>query len=150
MHWRGHSDTMQSRAVYDDVVAEVRSELEQRLHAVDRAGVDLDRVILDPGLGFAKGAEHNWQLLARLPELMSLGRPVLVGASRKAFLGRLLSTDTEQPRPVAGREDATTAITAIAAQAGAWAVRVHEPRPSADAVLVAQAVDEARTVRVAR
>jgi dihydropteroate synthase len=140
MHWRGHSETMQAHAVYGDVVAEVRAELAQRLDAVVAAGVDLEQVVLDPGLGFAKTAEHNWALLAGLSSLMELGRPLLVGASRKAFLGRLLAAAPDLPRPVDEREDATTAVTAIAAVAGAWAVRVHEPQPSADAVLVAQAV----------
>jgi dihydropteroate synthase len=143
MHWRGHSTTMQQHAVYRDVVAEVRDELEQRLHEVTAAGVDPAQVVLDPGLGFAKTAEHNWQLLAGLSSLLALGRPVLVGASRKAFLGRLLATDPDDPRPVDQREDATTAVTALAAHAGAWAVRVHAPRPAADAVLVAQAVRRA-------
>ncbi|BEP14321.1 dihydropteroate synthase [Acidothermaceae bacterium B102] len=140
MHWRGHSETMQAHAVYGDVVAEVRAELAQRLEAVVAAGVDPEQVVLDPGLGFAKTAEHNWALLAGLPSLMELGRPLLVGASRKAFLGRLLASAPDAPRPVDEREDATTAVTAIAALAGVWAVRVHEPQPSADAVLVAQAV----------
>jgi dihydropteroate synthase len=140
MHWRGPSETMQEQAVYRDVVAEVRAELEQRLEAVVAAGVDPAQVVLDPGLGFAKTAEHNWALLAALPALLELGRPVLVGASRKAFLGRLLATDPDLPRPVAEREDATTAVTALVAHAGAWAVRVHDPRPAADAVLVARAV----------
>jgi dihydropteroate synthase len=140
MHWRGHSETMQAQAVYRDVVGEVRAELEARLAAVVAAGVDPEQVLLDPGLGFAKTAEHNWALLAALPDLASIGRPVLVGASRKAFLGRLLASHPDTPRPVMEREAATTAVTAIAAAAGAWAVRVHEPRPAADAVLVAQAV----------
>lgn len=140
MHWRGHSETMQQHAVYRDVVAEVRDELEQRLEAVVAAGVERDLVVLDPGLGFAKTAEHNWQLIADLPALLGLGRPLLVGASRKAFLGRLLGTDPDTPRPVDQREDATTAVTALVARAGAWAVRVHAARPAADAVRVAQAV----------
>jgi dihydropteroate synthase len=148
MHWRGHSQTMQEYAVYHDVVAEVRAELEQRLEAVVAAGVDPAQVVLDPGLGFAKTAEHNWALLAELPALLELGRPVLVGASRKAFLGRLLAGHPDQPRPVGEREDATTAVTALVAHAGAWAVRVHDPRPAADAVLVARAVrDHERMVR---
>jgi dihydropteroate synthase len=140
MHWRGHSDTMQDKAVYGDVVGEVRAELERRLEAVVKAGVSPEQVVLDPGLGFAKNAEHNWALLAGLPELMTLGRPLLVGASRKAFLGRLLATEHDVQRPVDEREDATTAVTALAAHAGAWAVRVHSARSAADAVLVAQAV----------
>jgi dihydropteroate synthase len=148
MHWRGHSQTMQEYAVYHDVVAEVRAELEQRLEAVVAAGVDPAQVVLDPGLGFAKTAEHNWALLAELPALLELGRPVLVGASRKAFLGRLLAGHPDHPRPVGEREDATTAVTALVAHAGAWAVRVHDPRPAADAVLVARAVrDHERMVR---
>jgi dihydropteroate synthase len=140
MHWRGPSETMQQHAVYGDVVAEVRAELEQRVEAVVAAGVALDQIVLDPGIGFAKSAEHNWTLLAELPALLELGRPVMVGASRKAFLGKLLASDPDVPRPVGEREDATTAVTALAAHAGAWAVRVHEARPAADAVLVAQAV----------
>jgi len=140
MHWRGHSGAMQSQAVYGDVVAEVRAELSARLDAVVAAGVDPEHVVLDPGLGFAKTAEHNWALLAGLPSLMELGRPLLVGASRKGFLGRLLAMTPDDPRPVDEREAATTAVTAIVAEAGAWAVRVHEPQPSVDAVLVAQAI----------
>ncbi len=140
MHWRGHSETMQEHAVYRDVVAEVRAELEQRVAAVVAAGVAPEQIVLDPGLGFAKTAEHNWALLAELPALVGLGHPVLVGASRKAFLGRLLAADPDSPRPVGLREDATTAVTALAAHAGAWAVRVHAPQAAADAVLVAQAV----------
>jgi dihydropteroate synthase len=147
MHWRGHSETMQDQAVYGDVVGEVRAELEQRLEAVVAAGVDPEQVVLDPGLGFAKTADHNWSLLAGLPELLGIGRPLLVGASRKGFLGRLLASHPDLPRPVGEREDATTAVTAIAALAGAWGVRVHEPRPSADAVLVAQAVRGFERVR---
>jgi dihydropteroate synthase len=140
MHWRGHSETMQQQAVYRDVVAEVRDELTERLEAVVAEGVERDLVLLDPGLGFAKTAEHNWQLLAGLPALLGIGRPLLVGASRKTFLGRLLGSDPDTPRPVDEREDATTAVTALVAHAGAWAVRVHTARPAADAVLVAQAL----------
>ena len=139
MHWRGHSTAMQEQAVYSDVVAEVRSELGRRLDAVLAAGVDLEQVILDPGIGFAKTAEHNWTLLAHLDALTELGRPLLVGASRKSFLGSLLSSEGE-PRPMGERDDATTAITAICARAGAWGVRVHEARGSADAVRVVAAI----------
>jgi dihydropteroate synthase len=132
---------MQQQAVYTDVVREVCDELRERLDAVVAAGVDPQRVILDPGLGFAKTAEHNWTLLARLGELHALGRPLLVGASRKSFLGTLLGEDG--PRPVSDRDDATVAVTALAAAAGAWAVRVHDVRPNADAVRVAAAVTAA-------
>ena len=141
MHWRAHAATMQQHAVYDDVVADVCRELAERLDAAVDAGVDRDQVVLDPGLGFAKTATHNWTLLARLEELGALGRPVLVGASRKSFLGTLLGED--EARPVSDRDDATVAITALAAQAGAWAVRVHDVRPNVDAVRVAAAVSAA-------
>jgi dihydropteroate synthase len=142
MHWRGHSDEMQQHASYDDVVVDVCTELAARLDAVTAAGVDAERVILDPGLGFAKKPEHNWDLLARLSELQALGRPVLVGASRKSFLGALLSDG--RPRPVSDRDDATAAVTAIAALRGAWAVRVHDVRANVDAVRVAAAVSAAQ------
>jgi len=133
MHWRGHSADMQSRAVYDDVVAEVCDELSARRDAALGAGIR--DVVLDPGLGFAKNADHNWTLLRALPQLTGLGRPLLVGASRKAFLGALLDG-----RPAADRDAATAAITVLAAQAGVWAVRVHEVAASADAVRVVAAV----------
>jgi dihydropteroate synthase len=138
MHWRGPSRDMQSWARYDDVLAEVTDHLVGRAEAARAAGVAPDKVVLDPGLGFAKTAAHNWALLHDLPRLVGLGYPVLVGASRKSFLGDLLAA-AHRPRPVADREDATTAVSALAAAAGAWAVRVHEPRPSADAVRVAAA-----------
>src|SRR5213079_557771 len=96
-------------------------------------GVDLEQIIVDPGLGFAKTPEHNWALLARLDALHALGRPVLVGASRKSFLGALLADD-HGPRPVLERDDASAAVTVLAALAGVWAVRVHDARPSVDAV----------------
>lgn len=140
MHWRGHSRTMQALAAYDDVVRDVRDELSRRLDALGAAGVDLDQVILDPGLGFAKTPEHNWALLRQLDVLTQLGRPLLIGASRKSFLGELLADRAGNPRAVADREAATTALSALAAHAGAWAVRVHAVRPSADAVRVAAAL----------
>ena len=139
MHWRGHSREMQLQAVYTDSVAEVSAELQERVRAADRAGVDPALVVLDPGIGFAKSAEHNWELLARLDELIRLGPPVLIGASRKAFLGALLSGGRETPRPPEGRDAASAAVTALAAAAGAWCVRVHEVAASADAVRVAAA-----------
>jgi dihydropteroate synthase len=144
MHWRGPSVDMQDRAVYADVVADVRRELAARLDAVVSAGVEPDQIVLDPGLGFAKTPAHNWTLLAHLDALVSLGRPLLVGASRKSFLGSLLG-ETDRPRPLSGRDDATAAITALAAAAGAWGVRVHDVRPSADAVRVAAAIAAARS-----
>lgn len=143
MHWRGHSADMYAKAVYDDVVTEVRDELRRQVDAVVAAGVDAERIIVDPGIGFAKKAVHNWALLARLDALHDLG-PVLIGASRKSFLGELLAEADGSPRPFEAREDATTAITALAAAAGAWGVRVHEAGPSADAVRVVQAINARR------
>lgn len=140
MHWRGHSADMAARAVYGDVVADVVAELRGRLDALATEGVDPDQVVLDPGLGFAKTAEHNWALLAHLDALSALGRPVLVGASRKGFLGHLLADEAGEPRPLADRDHATAAVTALAAAAGAWAVRVHDVPASRDAVRVAAAV----------
>jgi len=138
MHWRGHSDRMQQLAVYDDVVRDVVGELSARAVDCARAGIDPERVILDPGLGFAKEADHNWALLQGLDALLDLGHPVLVGASRKRFLGSLLAVDGE-PRPLDARDDATDAVSALAAAAGAWCVRVHDVRGSRDAVEVAAA-----------
>jgi dihydropteroate synthase len=144
MHWRGHSERMQERAVYGDVVAEVVGELADRLAALERDGVDPRQLVVDPGLGFAKNGDHNWALLAGLDRLRSLGRPVLVGASRKGFLGKLLADDSGQPRAMSARDDASAAVTALAAAAGAWAVRVHEVAASRDAVRVAAALRAAR------
>jgi dihydropteroate synthase len=138
MHWRGHSTDMEGLASYADVVAEVCLELSDRLGELNAAGVDPARVILDPGLGFAKTSAHNWALLAALPQLTALGHPVLIGASRKRFLGELLG-EPGLPRPVDERDAATDAITALAAAAGAWAVRVHDVRGSRDAIAVAGA-----------
>ncbi|GAA4620591.1 dihydropteroate synthase [Actinoallomurus vinaceus] len=146
MHWRGHSHDMDKRAVYADVVREVRDELRARIEAVIDEGVDPSLLIVDPGLGFAKRPEdnHNWTLLAHLDALLALGHPVLVAASRKRFLGRLLAAPDGTPRPFAESDDATVAITALAARAGAWCVRVHDVRPNADAVRVAAAWGAAR------
>jgi dihydropteroate synthase len=129
MHWRGVSADMQSKAVYDDVVVDVCAELSARRDAAEAAGIA--DVVLDPGLGFAKNADHNWALLRALPALQDLGRPLLIGASRKAFLGALLDG-----RPPAGRDAATAAITTLAAEAGVWGVRVHDVASSVDAVRV--------------
>ena len=167
MHWRGHSHDMNSRAVYDDVVREVCDELRRRVDAVVAEGVDPSMIVLDPGLGFSKLSEHNWRLLAALPDIACLGTgkgagagaapgacvrgagpdaddpprrfPVLVGASRKRFLGRLLATADGTPRSFTGSDDATVATTALAAAAGAWCVRVHKVPANADAVRVAAA-----------
>ena len=139
MHWRGPSVDMQSRAHYDDIVADVRREISARIDAVLAAGGDFRQIIVDPGIGFAKrpDTDHNWALLKHLDQLGSLGRPVLVGASRKAFLGRLLAGPDGTPRPPMLRDHASSAITALVAAAGAWAVRVHAVEADADAVRVA-------------
>ncbi|TNY35311.1 dihydropteroate synthase [Thermomonospora catenispora] len=139
MHWRGHSSDMYRRAEYQDVVREVRDELRARVDAVVAQGVDPRMIVLDPGLGFAKRPHHNWTLLARLGEL-STDLPILVGASRKRFIGRLLAGPDGHPRPFVDCDDATVAISALAAAAGAWGVRVHRVRPNADAVRVAAAI----------
>ncbi len=149
MHWRGASDRMERLARYGDVVAEVRDELARRVDALADAGVDPARIVLDPGFGFAKRAEHGWALLAHLDALLGLGRPLLVGTSRKRFLGQAVFGDAEGDGaggagPQA-RDGATAATSALAAAAGAWAVRVHESRASADAVRVVAAVQAART-----
>jgi dihydropteroate synthase len=138
MHWRGYSKDMDSLATYDDVVTNVRDELSARVDAALAAGVSSDALVLDPGLGFAKRAEHNWALLRRLDVLQALGFPVLVGASRKRFLGSLLADKEGVPRPPDGREDATAEISALVAAAGVWGVRVHDVRRSLDAVKVAE------------
>lgn len=137
MHWRGHSASMQQQASYADVVADVCRELADRAEAALAAGIQRDKIALDPGLGFAKTGDHNWELLARLDEVQRLGFPVAVGASRKSFLGGLLSTEDGSPRPVDERDDASAATSALAAANGVWCVRVHDVPRSLDAVRVA-------------
>jgi len=145
MHWRGHSRRMQDLAHYVDVVDDVRRELAERVEAANQAGISPDRIVIDPGLGFAKTAEHNWALLAHLDVLVGLGLPVLIGASRKSFLGRVLADPAGTLRPVGEREAATVALTAYAATQGAWGVRVHNVRANVDAARTIAAVREAAT-----
>lgn len=145
MHWRGHSRRMQDLAHYVDVVDDVRRELAERVEAANQAGISSDRIVIDPGLGFAKTAEHNWALLAHLDVLVGFGLPVLIGASRKSFLGRVLADPAGTPRPVGEREAATVALTAYAATQGAWGVRVHDVRANVDAARTIAAVREAAT-----
>jgi dihydropteroate synthase len=140
MHWRAHGATMHRFAQYDDVVLDVRTELQARVDAAIDGGVAASALVVDPGLGFAKTGEHNWRLLRELPSLTALGFPVLVGSSRKSFLGKLLADADGKPRSVDDREDATTALTAYCALQGVWGVRVHEVRPSVDAALAVAAV----------
>lgn len=139
MHWRAHAVEMQSRATYaapGGVVAEVVAELRARVDAALAAGIAADRLAVDPGLGFAKTADHNWELLRHLDALDELGLPVLVGASRKSFLGALLAAPDGTPRPVDDREDAGVAISTLAARAGVWCLRVHDVRRTVDALRV--------------
>jgi dihydropteroate synthase len=144
MHWRGHSREMYAAASYDDVVTEVRAELTARVDDAVAAGVHAEQLVLDPGLGFAKNSAHNWQLLASLDRLVDLGLPVLLGASRKTFLGRLLAGPDGTPRPAEDRDAATLATTVLAAEAGIWGVRVHDAAASVDAVRTLAAVHAAR------
>jgi len=134
MHWRDHSKRMYRLAQYDDVVIDVRDELAERVDAAVAGGVAVEQIVLDPGIGFAKTPAHNWQLLAHLDALRGLGRPVLVGTSRKSFLGALLAAPDGTPRSVDEREAASLATNLYALAAGAWGVRVHEVRSTVDAV----------------
>jgi dihydropteroate synthase len=137
MHWRSVSSNRPHEAPhYRDVVAEVRSELLAGVDDAVAAGVDPAKLVIDPGLGFAKTGQHNWALLHALPELVATGVPVLLGASRKRFLGTLLTGPDGSPRPPDGRETATAVISALAALYGAWGVRVHDVRASVDALKV--------------
>ena len=137
MHWRAHSLTMQEHAEYGDVVDDVLRELAEQLVAARDAGIAPGRIAIDPGIGFSKTAEQNWDVLAGMERLHELGHPVLIATSRKRFLGSLLADANGELRPPARREDATTATSALAAAAGAWCIRAHAVRPSLDAVLVA-------------
>ena len=147
MHWRGHSREMYAAARYGDVVTEVCAELTARVEDVVAAGVAPEQLVLDPGIGFAKNAEHNWALLAGLDRLIGLGLPVLLGTSRKSFLGRLLAGADGAIRPAEDRDAATLATTVLAAEAGVWGVRVHAAAASVDAVRTVEAVRAARGVR---
>ncbi|MDX2603991.1 dihydropteroate synthase [Streptomyces caniscabiei] len=144
MHWRGFLEGGNVKGVYADVVSEVLDELHARVEAVLEGGIEADRVVVDPGLGFSKDAEHDLALLAHLDRLHGLGRPLLVAASRKRFLGRVLAGSEGAPPPARERDAATAAVSALAAQQGAWAVRVHEVRATADAVRVSRAIEGAR------
>ena len=135
MHWRGHSKTMQELATYKDVVKEVKEELEERVNSAIEAGVDPDQIIIDPGIGFSKSPEHNWELLKNLDRLSLLGYPILIGASRKRFLGELTGGSNPDER-----EAATLAITAAMAKQGVWAVRTHSVKPHRDVIATISAL----------
>ena len=140
MHWRSvRGERPHEAPAYGDVVVEVRDELMAGVDSAVRAGVDPAKLIIDPGLGFAKNAQHNWALLNALPEFVATGIPVLVGASRKRFLGALLAGPDGEPRPPSGRETATAVISALAGWHRVWGVRVHDVRASVDALAVVAA-----------
>lgn len=139
MHWREHSDTMQVAPVYADVVGEVCAELGARIADAIAAGIEPGNLIVDPGLGFSKTAEHNWQLLAGMPALLSLGFPVLVGASRKRFLAEFTAAGAAPHT----RDDATATISVLSAAAGAWGVRVHNVAATRSALAVWERWDAA-------
>ena len=143
MHWRGYLDQASATFHYDDVVAEVIGELRTRIDEAIAVGVKTENIIVDPGLGFSKNAEHNWQLLAALNEFAALDHRLLVAASRKRFIASLISPDDPKLAQQAAKDQATATISAISAQAGAWAVRVHDPATSAIACKVIAAVAEA-------
>jgi len=131
MHWRGHSKDMQKQAVYEDVVKEVKDELDERVTNLLTQGVLAEQIILDPGIGFAKEAEHNWQILKNIERFQLLGYPLLVGASRKRFLGELINAkDTDN------REAATIALTTELARLKVWGVRTHGVKAHQDAISV--------------
>ncbi|NYF98802.1 dihydropteroate synthase [Janibacter cremeus] len=141
MHWRGHSHDMQSKAVYDDVVAEVCAELRERVSALREAGATAEQLVLDPGIGFSKTAEHNWELLAGLEGVVDLGYPVLLGTSRKGFLGRVGRREGDE-RSLDARAVATAITSARAARASVWSVRVHDVTATVDAIDVTAAMGE--------
>ena len=132
MHWRGESKDMQSKAIYKDVVKEVKDELDDRVNELIKAGVQAEQIILDPGIGFAKEAEHNWQILQNIERFQLLGYPILVGASRKRFLGELINAKNADDR-----EAASIALTAELARLNIWGVRTHSVKPHRDAIAVA-------------
>ena len=134
MHWRGHSKDMQELAVYKDVVKEVKEELEERINSAIEAGVNPEQIIIDPGIGFSKLPEHNWELLRNIDRLALLGYPLLIGASRKRFLGELTGASNPDDR-----EAASIAVTAMVAKAGVWGVRTHSVKPHRDAIATVNA-----------
>ena len=131
MHWRGHSKEMQKQAVYENVVTEVKDELDDRVTSLLKAGVSPEQIILDPGIGFAKESEHNWQILKNIERFQMLGYPLLVGVSRKRFLGELIKANEPDKR-----EAATIALTTELARVKVWAVRTHAVKAHQDAILV--------------
>jgi len=140
MHWRGHSVLMNQQAVYHDSVSEVRGEIDQQVRAAIASGIDPGCIVVDPGIGFAKEPEHNWDLLRSLDVLTEMGFPILVGASRKRFLGALLANAEGLARETTGRDVATAVLSARLADAGIWGLRVHDVRSTVDALKVSLAM----------
>jgi dihydropteroate synthase len=141
-HWRGHSDVMNTMASYQNVAEEVATELQARVDAAIAAGVGRDKIVVDPGLGFAKDMKQNWQLVARLDEIEKLGLPILVGASRKRFIAGAL--DEEEPNSVSHerRDVATAVLTALLMQRKLWGVRVHNVLSTVDAISIVSALHQ--------
>ena len=139
MHWRAHSKNMQELAQYKDVVKEVKEELEARIDSAIEAGVNPEQIIIDPGLGFSKMPEHNWELLKNLDRIALLGYPILVGASRKRFLGELTGATNPDDR-----EAASIAVTAMVAKLNVWGVRTHSVKPHRDAIATVERFSKSR------
>lgn len=139
MHWRTHSKNMQELAQYKDVVKEVKEELEARIDSAIEAGVNPEQIIIDPGLGFSKMPEHNWELLKNLDRIALLGYPILVGASRKRFLGELTGATNPDDR-----EAASIAVTAMVAKLNVWGVRTHSVKPHRDAIATVERFSKSR------
>ena len=139
MHWRAHSKVMQELAQYKDVVKEVKEELEERINSAIEAGVNPEQIIIDPGIGFSKLAEHNWELLKNLDRIALLGYPLLIGASRKRFLGELIGSTNPDDR-----EAASIAVTALVAKQGVWGVRTHSVKPHRDAIATVNAFSKSK------
>ena len=133
MHWRGHSKNMNDLASYEDVVAEVKQELDDRVISMLKTGMTEEQIILDPGIGFAKLPIHNWDVLKGIDRISLLGYPILIGASRKRFLGELLGANSPDDR-----ESATIALTTLLAEKEIWGVRTHSVKPHRDAVAVVE------------
>jgi dihydropteroate synthase len=133
MHWRGHSEKMNELAVYEDVVSEVKNELDDRVIAMLKEGMNEEQIILDPGIGFAKLPIHNWEVLRNIDRLSLLGYPLLIGASRKRFIGELLGADSPDDR-----ESATIALTSLLAEKSVWGVRTHSVKAHRDAIAVVE------------
>ena len=140
MHWRGHSVLMNQQAVYHDSVSEVRDEIDEQVRAAIASGIEPGCIVVDPGIGFAKEPEHNWDLLRSLDVLTEMGFPILVGASRKRFLGALLANAEGLARETTGRDVATAVLSARLADAGIWGLRVHDVRSTVDALKVSLAM----------